>query len=302
MTRTARADGGPPRIVVANKSDLPRASRPTSRRIGTGGRSRRRSSRCLQRPARASTICVRAIVCAAHRRANRCATRRRFQHAPHRAARAGARESCRRRGGGVGRPGRRRSSCSPTCRPRAPGSTRSSARARATTCCSTSSSGSVSGNEPTFRRHRHRRGPRGVEAAYAAARLGCSVGLCTLSRDTVAHMPCNPAVGGTAKGHLVREIDALGGLMGAGDRRHGHPVQAAQSKPRSGRVVAAGAGRQAPLRRMGDGRARARAEYLVAPRPGGDASTSRTAASAASSWKTASATRATRWSSRPARF
>jgi len=57
-------------------------------------------------------------------------------------------------------------------------------------------------------------GHAGVEAAVAAARLGCSVGLCTLSTDTVAHMPCNPAVGGTAKGHLVREIDALGGLMG----------------------------------------------------------------------------------------
>ena len=57
-------------------------------------------------------------------------------------------------------------------------------------------------------------GHAGVEAAYAAARLGCRVGLCTLTPDTVAHMPCNPAVGGTAKGHLVREIDALGGLMG----------------------------------------------------------------------------------------
>ena len=57
-------------------------------------------------------------------------------------------------------------------------------------------------------------GHAGVEAAHAAARLGCMVGLCTLSRETVAHMPCNPAVGGTAKGHLVREIDALGGLMG----------------------------------------------------------------------------------------
>src|ERR671931_779193 len=57
-------------------------------------------------------------------------------------------------------------------------------------------------------------GHAGCEAAYAAARLGCRVGLCTLSADTVAHMPCNPAVGGTAKGHLVREIDALGGLMG----------------------------------------------------------------------------------------
>jgi tRNA uridine 5-carboxymethylaminomethyl modification enzyme len=57
-------------------------------------------------------------------------------------------------------------------------------------------------------------GHAGCEAAYAAARLGAHVGLCTLSDDTVAHMPCNPAIGGTAKGHLVREIDALGGLMG----------------------------------------------------------------------------------------
>jgi tRNA uridine 5-carboxymethylaminomethyl modification enzyme len=57
-------------------------------------------------------------------------------------------------------------------------------------------------------------GHAGCEAAHAAARLGAHVALCTLSSDTVAHMPCNPAVGGTAKGHLVREIDALGGLMG----------------------------------------------------------------------------------------
>jgi tRNA uridine 5-carboxymethylaminomethyl modification enzyme len=57
-------------------------------------------------------------------------------------------------------------------------------------------------------------GHAGCEAAHAAVRLGCRVALCTLSADTIGHMPCNPAVGGTAKGHLVREIDALGGLMG----------------------------------------------------------------------------------------
>src|SRR3954452_14329450 len=57
-------------------------------------------------------------------------------------------------------------------------------------------------------------GHAGVEAAWAAARMGRDVAICTLTRDTIAHMPCNPAIGGTAKGHLVREIDALGGLMG----------------------------------------------------------------------------------------
>ena len=59
-------------------------------------------------------------------------------------------------------------------------------------------------------------GHAGAEAAWAAAQAGCDVGICTLSLETVAQMPCNPAVGGTAKGHLVREIDALGGLMGRG--------------------------------------------------------------------------------------
>ncbi len=57
-------------------------------------------------------------------------------------------------------------------------------------------------------------GHAGVEAALAAARIGCRTLLATLSMDNIALMPCNPSVGGPAKGHLVRELDALGGEMG----------------------------------------------------------------------------------------
>lgn len=57
-------------------------------------------------------------------------------------------------------------------------------------------------------------GHAGVEAALASARVGCNTLLTTLNMDNIAMMPCNPSVGGPAKGHLVREIDALGGEMG----------------------------------------------------------------------------------------
>ena len=57
-------------------------------------------------------------------------------------------------------------------------------------------------------------GHAGVEAALAAARLGCATVIFTINLDSIGNMPCNPSIGGTAKGHLVREIDALGGEMG----------------------------------------------------------------------------------------
>ena len=56
-------------------------------------------------------------------------------------------------------------------------------------------------------------GHAGVEAALAATRMGCEVALLTQNLDTIGQMSCNPAIGGLAKGHVVREIDALGGIM-----------------------------------------------------------------------------------------
>ena len=57
-------------------------------------------------------------------------------------------------------------------------------------------------------------GHAGIEAALACARLGLKTIVFAINLDSVGNMPCNPSIGGTAKGHLVREIDALGGEMG----------------------------------------------------------------------------------------
>ena len=57
-------------------------------------------------------------------------------------------------------------------------------------------------------------GHAGIEAALAAARMGCQTLLLTMNADSIGQMSCNPAIGGLAKGHLAREIDAIGGEMG----------------------------------------------------------------------------------------
>ncbi len=57
-------------------------------------------------------------------------------------------------------------------------------------------------------------GHAGIEAAWTSSRMGCTVGMITMDLDAIGRMSCNPAIGGSAKGHLVKEIDALGGVMG----------------------------------------------------------------------------------------
>ena len=76
-------------------------------------------------------------------------------------------------------------------------------------------------------------GHAGVEAALAAARLGLRTALLTMNADAVAQMSCNPAIGGVAKGQIVREIDALGGEMGKVHRRQRPSSSACSTAPRA---------------------------------------------------------------------
>ena len=77
-------------------------------------------------------------------------------------------------------------------------------------------------------------GHAGCEAALAAARMGCQTLVLSIYLDTVAHMPCSPSVGGIGKGHLVKEMDALGGQMATRDGSDGDPVSLAEYQERAG--------------------------------------------------------------------
>src|SRR2546426_10936494 len=74
-------------------------------------------------------------------------------------------------------------------------------------------------------------GHAGCEAALSAARMGCATLMLTMNLDSIGQMSCNPAVGGTAKGHLVREIDALGGEMGRNTDRAAIPFKTLNPPP-----------------------------------------------------------------------
>ena len=90
-------------------------------------------------------------------------------------------------------------------------------------------------------------GHAGTEAAVAAARRGARMGLITSALETIGQMSCNPAIGGVAKGTVVREVDALGGIMGARDGPGDAAVPDAEPQQGAGGLGAARAVRSRPV-------------------------------------------------------
>ncbi len=103
-------------------------------------------------------------------------------------------------------------------------------------------------------------GHAGCEAARACARLGLRTAMVTMNLDLIAQMSCNPAIGGIAKGHLVREIDALGGIMGEVTDAVGIQFRLLEYQPRPGRVVASRPVRQEAVPLADAGYSRKRVE------------------------------------------
>ena len=111
-------------------------------------------------------------------------------------------------------------------------------------------------------------GHAGIEAGLACARMGLKTVVFTINLDAVGNMPCNPAIGGTGKGHLVRELDALGGEMAKAADRCVHPVPDAEPGQGPGRPLPARAG--GPPEVSGGYEAHARAAGESGPQAGHD--------------------------------